>query len=65
MSPLDFVSLVPFLNGLPEAIVMRTIDKAIVRNYPPKQLILRENDWGGSVYFILEGWLKLCTYDFY
>jgi CRP/FNR family transcriptional regulator, cyclic AMP receptor protein len=63
MSQLNFVSLVPFLNGLPEDTVRRAIDKANLRDYPPKQLILRENDWGGSVYFVLEGWVKICTYN--
>ncbi len=63
MPQLNFVSLVPFLNGLPEDIVRRAIDKANLRDYPPKQLILRENDWGGSVYFVLEGWVKICTYN--
>ena len=26
-------------------------------------MILLENDWGGSVYFILEGWVKIRTYN--
>jgi CRP/FNR family transcriptional regulator, cyclic AMP receptor protein len=35
----------------------------VVRNHPANQMILLENDWGGSVYFVLEGWLKIRTYN--
>jgi CRP-like cAMP-binding protein len=33
------------------------------RTHPPNQVILLENDWGGSVYFILDGWVKIRTYN--
>ena len=32
-------------------------------SHPANQLVLLENDWGGSVYFILEGWVKIRTYN--
>jgi CRP/FNR family transcriptional regulator, cyclic AMP receptor protein len=39
------------------------LSHAVVRNHPANQMILLENDWGGSVYFVLEGWLKIRTYN--
>jgi CRP/FNR family transcriptional regulator, cyclic AMP receptor protein len=49
------LSSVPFFSGLPSEIVTRT--------HPANQVILLENDWGGSVYIILEGWVKIRTYN--
>ena len=35
----------------------------MTRTHPANQVILLENDWGSSVYFILEGWAKIRTYN--
>ncbi|GAB4360700.1 MAG: Crp/Fnr family transcriptional regulator [Cyanophyceae cyanobacterium] len=35
----------------------------VTRTHPANQVILLENDWGGSVYFILDGWAKIRTYN--
>jgi CRP/FNR family transcriptional regulator, cyclic AMP receptor protein len=59
----DTIALVPFLDGLPEAAVRQVISHAVIRNHPANQMILLENDWGGSVYFVLGGWLKIRTYN--
>lgn len=53
----------PFFEGLPEASVDKAIAHVVVRNHPASQVILLENDWGSSVYFILEGWVKIRTYN--
>ena len=53
----------PFFAGLPDAIVEKAIANIVTRNHPPNQVILLENDWGGSVYFILNGWAKIRTYN--
>lgn len=53
----------PFFSGLPEAIVETATTHVVIRNHPPNQVILLENDWGSSVYFILEGWVKIRTYN--
>jgi CRP-like cAMP-binding protein len=53
----------PFFNGLPEPSVEQALAHVVVRNHPPNQVLLLENDWGGSVYFILEGWVKIRTYN--
>lgn len=52
-----------FFEGLPEDIVEKAIAHVVVRSHPANQVILLENDWGTSVYFILEGWVKIRTYN--
>ncbi len=59
----DAMASVPFLSGLPAAAVAPAIAHAAIRNHPANQTILLENDWGGSVYFVLSGWLKIRTYN--
>lgn len=53
----------PFFEGLPEDTVEKAIAHVVVRSHPANQVILLENDWGTSVYFILEGWVKIRTYN--
>jgi|SRR6478672_10500848 CRP/FNR family cyclic AMP-dependent transcriptional regulator len=53
----------PFFAGLPEGIVDKAIAHVVTRSHPANQVILLENDWGGSVYFILSGWAKIRTYN--
>jgi CRP/FNR family cyclic AMP-dependent transcriptional regulator len=53
----------PFFDGLPEALVEKATAHVVIRSHPPNQVILLENDWGSSVYFILEGWVKIRTYN--
>lgn len=53
----------PFFIGLPEDVVEKATAHVVTRSHPPNQVILLENDWGTSVYFILEGWVKIRTYN--
>jgi CRP-like cAMP-binding protein len=53
----------PFFEGLPEEAVERATANVVMRSHPPNQVILLENDWGSSVYFILSGWVKIRTYN--
>ncbi|MGE5655763.1 MAG: Crp/Fnr family transcriptional regulator [Actinomycetota bacterium] len=53
----------PFFAGLPEAVIERATVHIVTRSHPPNQVILLENDWGSSVYFILDGWVKIRTYN--
>lgn len=53
----------PFFVGLPEIAVDKATAHVVIRNHPATQVILLENDWGTSVYFILEGWVKIRTYN--
>lgn len=53
----------PFFQGLPEDLIERATAHIVSRQHPPNQVILLENDWGSSVYFILDGWVKIRTYN--
>ncbi|MBD1905616.1 Crp/Fnr family transcriptional regulator [Funiculus sociatus GB2-A5] len=53
----------PLFTGLPETVVQKATSHVVTRTHPANQVILLENDWGGSVYFILEGWAKIRTYN--
>ncbi|MCS6958824.1 MAG: Crp/Fnr family transcriptional regulator [Pseudanabaenaceae cyanobacterium SKYGB_i_bin29] len=52
-----------FFTGLPSSATARATDKMVVRHHPPDRVILLENDWGTSVYFVLQGWVKIRTYN--
>ncbi|MBD2386199.1 Crp/Fnr family transcriptional regulator [Cylindrospermum sp. FACHB-282] len=53
----------PFFQGLPETVVEIALTHLVSRTHPANQVILLENDWGGSVYFIVDGWVKIRTYN--
>lgn len=53
-----------FFNDLPEESLKLVMSHAVTRTHPANRVILLENDWGGSVYFILEGWVKIRTHNF-
>ncbi len=53
----------PFFQGLPGDAVERATSHVVTRKHPVNQVILLENDWGNSVYFIMEGWVKIRTYN--
>ncbi len=53
----------PFFMGLPEEAIIKATAHIVTRSHPSDQVILLENDWGNSVYFILSGWVKIRTYN--
>jgi CRP/FNR family transcriptional regulator, cyclic AMP receptor protein len=53
----------PFFEALPEIGVEKSLTHLVTRSHPANQVILLENDWGGSVYFIMDGWVKIRTYN--
>ena len=59
----ELIRSAPFFADLPEEAVERAIFHVVMRSHPANQVILLENDWGSSVYFILEGWVKIRTYN--
>lgn len=59
----ELIRSTPFFKGLPEPVVERATAHIVSRTHPPNQVILLENDWGSSVYFLLEGWVKIRTYN--
>ncbi|ERN40215.1 catabolite gene activator and regulatory subunit of cAMP-dependent protein kinase [Rubidibacter lacunae KORDI 51-2] len=65
-TPVDLKELTEaafFFAGLPEETLEKLVNHVVMRNHPANQVILLENDWGGSVYFILDGWVKIRTYN--
>lgn len=59
----ELSSLVPFMTELPEDSIYKIAAHFVTISHPANQVLLLENDWGGSVYFILEGWVKIRTYN--
>ena len=53
----------PFFQGLPETADKNATAHVVTRTHIANQVILLENDWGSSVYFILKGWVKIRTYN--
>lgn len=53
----------PFFQGLPDEAAEKATAHVVGRSHPANQVILLENDWGSSVYFILDGWVKIRTYN--
>lgn len=60
---IELILSTPFFEGLPEAAAKQAIGQVVTRSHPANQVILLENDWGSSVYFILDGWVKIRTYN--
>lgn len=59
----EFLAAATFFEELPEASVQQATAQVVTRRHPANQVILLENDWGNSVYFILDGWVKIRTYN--
>lgn len=57
------IAAAPFFQELPEATVQQATAQIVTRRHPAGQVLLLENDWGNSVYFILDGWVKIRTYN--
>lgn len=62
-TPENQITSAPFFQGLPDSIVKTALVNFVTRTHPGNQVMLLENDWGGSVYFILDGWVKIRTYN--
>lgn len=60
---LQLVRSALLFQGLPEDAVVRATSHVVSRSHPANQVILLENDWGSAVYFILDGWVKIRTYN--
>lgn len=60
---LQLIRSAQLFQGLPETAVIAATSQVVTRSHPANQVILLENDWGSSVYFILDGWVKIRTYN--
>ena len=54
---------IPFFQGFELELLQQNIRHVSTRQHPANQVILLEHDWGGSVYFILDGWVKIRTHN--
>ncbi|KKI99760.1 Crp/Fnr family transcriptional regulator [Prochlorothrix hollandica] len=59
----DLIRSSSFFEGINTGTVERVTAHVVLRNHEANQVILLENDWGNSVYFILEGWVKIRTHN--
>lgn len=58
----SYLESMPLFHGVPAATLKGLIDRLLVRQHSPDQLLLIAEDWGNSVYFILQGWVKVRAY---
>lgn len=63
INPEHIKRVIPFIADLPPESQQKFTSHFVTLSHPANQIILLENDWGGSVYFILEGWVKIRTYN--
>jgi len=59
----ELIRMTPFFSELTTEAAEEAASQVVTRRHPANQVILLENDWGNSVYFILEGWVKIRTYN--
>ncbi|PSF35309.1 hypothetical protein C7H19_17275 [Aphanothece hegewaldii CCALA 016] len=59
----ELINATPLFTGLSEEVLNQVTCHAATRSHPANRVIILENDWGGSVYFILEGWVKIRTHN--
>jgi CRP/FNR family transcriptional regulator, cyclic AMP receptor protein len=59
-----FLGSVSLFQGLPPEILKEATQRLKLRQHPPDKLLLIEEDWGNSVYLIVEGWVKIRTYNY-
>lgn len=59
----ELFSSTDFFAGLATETLEHLSRHVVTRTHPAGQVILLENDWGGSVYFVLDGWVKIRTYN--
>jgi CRP-like cAMP-binding protein len=59
----ELLATIPLIEGLPRGEIASAFRHAVTRDYLANQIILLEDDWGGSVYFILKGWVKIRTHN--
>lgn len=54
---------IPFVADISVESQQKIMSHFVSLSHPANQIILLENDWGGSVYFVLNGWVKIRTYN--
>ena len=59
----ELIHSISFFDGLPQASARTAFAHVVTRDHPANRVVLLENDWGGSIYFIVSGWVKIRTYN--
>lgn len=59
----ELIRTTPFFRELDPDLATEAAAQVVIRQHPDNQVILLENDWGNSVYFVLQGWAKIRTYN--
>lgn len=55
--------LMPIFEGFDKSTLDDLGASMSVRLHPANQTIMLQNDWGNGVYFVLEGWVKIRTFN--
>ena len=55
--------VIPLFEGITTNVLEALGKQMTVRQHPPSQTIILQDDWGSSVYFVIDGWLKIRTYN--
>ena len=54
---------IPLFEGLSPEILQPLAREMSVRSHPASRTIILQDDWGSSVYFVVEGWVKVRTFN--
>lgn len=57
------LSSTTLFQGLPATVLQNAISRVLIRQHRPDELLLIEEDWGNSVYLIVQGWVKIRSYN--
>ncbi|HCF26344.1 MAG TPA: hypothetical protein DEV81_03840 [Cyanobacteria bacterium UBA11049] len=60
----SFLGSVPLFQDLPPEAIAEATNRLKLRQHPPDKLLLIEEDWGNSVYLVVQGWVKIRTYNY-
>ncbi len=60
----SFLGSVPLFQDLPPEAIEEATNRLNLRQHPPDKLLLIEEDWGNSVYLVVQGWVKIRTYNY-
>ncbi|MFM1843538.1 MAG: transcriptional regulator, Crp/Fnr family, partial [Cyanobacteriota bacterium] len=57
----ELVNDVDFFREIPKELLLEIISCVSLQKYPCSQSILFDNHCDGSIYFIADGWIRVCT----
>ena len=60
----SFLCSLPLFQDLPQQVIKEATNRLKLRQHLPNKLLLIEEDWGNSVYLVVQGWVKVRTYNY-